>query len=303
MPPGRRELIYSALKKDMEAVAEAHGVGKTYAQASKVFQELKKAEARYSYLFGKDGKNSLAGNALNAIKSLEKGDKSGLVKMLDALPEAHRKEVVATAFNDILNGRPTGKGFDFRDWSNFYDALERNKLKSALMANLPPESQKTLENLASVSKLISNAFEKRAKIGNLAEFDTLKSRLWELAKRTAMNVAVGEGVGSAIGVPGVGAVLGVLKSVGVESMRRSGKDAVAKAIDRLLSSREFLNLAIKTSKGVRLSNRELKEVANTGAFRRFASAFLEKNIPSNREKLLRYLVFGKIQTGGKENGD
>lgn len=222
-------------------------------------------------LFGKQVDGSLIGNLTGAVNALPKGDASGMIKLLQAIPRDMRPQVVATGLNTAFGKTARSGTLNFNSFANWYEGLQRNRQAyTALMSNLPPEARQRLADLHRVSRSISLATRERITTGRIQAVqqelqgaDTLMASLYGLAKRAAIGVPV-EAVTSVMGLPGAGI------TAGIASALTKGKTSALKAADALVSSPEFIQAA--RAAGTPRQVQAARAMANSSAFARFMSA-------------------------------
>lgn len=243
-----RDRVLTTLRADQEAVATAAGQGETWALAQQTARAYKGLQDDMSSLFGKALDGTFTGTGANglqgAVKAVSAGDSAKLVRLLSAVPEPMRAEVVATGIGTMFRTAATKGEMNFGAYAKWYEGLKRNRQAyAALMSNLPLSARKQLEALYRVSDGISLATRERITTGRIQAVqqelkgaDTLMANLYGLAKRASAGAAA-EAVTAPIGLPGAGI------SAGIASALTKGKPDTMKAVDALISSPEFIRMA------------------------------------------------------------
>jgi hypothetical protein len=244
-------------------------------------------------LFGKNLDASVVPGLGGAMKAASAGDPTKLVKMLSAVPDSMRQEVVASGMQTVFRNAATRGEINFTGYAKWYEGLLRNKQAyHAVMANLPGPARKQLSDLYRVSKGISDSLSARTKTGlhgsivkSLEEApDTLAGRLYELAQHA------GKGLGKAIAVDAVGGHGSGLAMGLYSAVRGAGKSNTVKAVDELITSPEFEQLA--RTAGTRQQTASVRAFAYSKPFNRFVRAIGNPREMSNRERW----VLGAMQT-------
>lgn len=284
---GLAKKIYGLLSDDQGAVAEAAGAGKLNAAAKAATVVRKGMENDLASLFGKHLDGSIVGDVGQAMKSAAAGDTSKLVNLLRATPESMRGEVVASGLQTVFRNAATRGEINFTGFAKWYEGLLRNKqAHAAVMSNLPKAARKQLSDLYRVSKGISDSLGARIKTGLRSSVleamnapDTLATKLYGLAgsvgKGLAVDVVGGHGAGMA---------------TALYSALSRNKTPAAKAIDTLLTSTEFVNLA--RNAGTPKQPAAIAAMSNSPPFRKFMRTIHQQNATSEwrQQWLARALV-------------
>ncbi|MBL4759530.1 MAG: hypothetical protein JKY80_01570 [Mariprofundaceae bacterium] len=240
---GNLDQVYKVISEDQQAIVGTFGLGAEYSLARKLVATRKGLEKEAVSLLGKDLGNSIIPRMTQSATALSKGDVSKLARMMDSIPAVRRQEVAATMLNDIFTqgGRKGGRSIS-EGFAGAYAGLNRNpSAKAELFKHLPNIAERRFDDIGKVATGIfrSKALENKSKTAR----DLISSmndggmfaRIYGASKR----VVPLEGIGQAVGIPGVGAVAGLLSTLG----KRTPKTEIA---DKLIASREF-RLAIEAA--------------------------------------------------------
>lgn len=239
--------LESELMRDQRAAIEPYGMLPVFDAARTAVATRKALEDDLISLFGRDLSASFVGTGGNglpgAVRAVAQGDATRLVRLIQAIPEASRREVVASGIATAFRTAGTKGEISFSQYAKWYEGLMRNRQAyAALMSNLPLSARKHLHALYKVSNGIAAASRERittGRIGAVNEYlkdsDTLISRIQDAASRGAIGAAVGTAVTPVAG-PGIGATVATI-------LTKPPKSNVAEAVDKLLVSPDFIKLA------------------------------------------------------------
>lgn len=280
---GLAKKLYGLLSDDQAAVVGRLGMTDTYNAARQAVAVRKGLEDDMVSLFGKQLDGSLVGDLSAAVNALPKGDASKLIKLLKAIPEDMRQNVVASGLNTAFGKSARNGSLNFNSYANWYEGLLRNKQAyAAVMSNLPPAARKQMSDLYRVSRGVSLATRERITTGRIQAVqqelqgaDTLMSNLYGLAKRAAVGVPA-EAAATAVGMPGAGL------SAGIASALTKGKPNALKAADTLISSPEFIQAA--KAAGTPQQGAAARALAYSRPFTKFVRAVGAPREMSNRER-------------------
>jgi hypothetical protein len=281
-------MLEDGLKKDQRAVLEQHGMAGKWDLAQKTVATYKGVQNDLAALFGEKLDQSFVGKISTAMKALPAGDPTQLIKLLKAVPESMRQDVVASGLNTAFGKTATNGNVSFAKYATWYEGLLKNKQSHmAVMSNLPPEARKQLSDLYRVSKGISSATRERITTGrinaikdDLKPIDNLTGRMYSTARHSAVSATVGTAVGAVFG-PGAGAAF-------ASALSKGAKPEAIKAVDKLLVSPEFIELARKTAHGVRPEQQEaIHRFIQSPGWRRFA--YIMK-MPANTSASQRWVT-------------
>ncbi len=235
---GSLKRLYGALTEDQQAAAEALGAGELFSSAKQLVASRKAIEDDLAAVLGKDLSGALTAKSGNAIKRLGAGDFKDFDKIMRSIPEDQRQRVVMTSLNEALtSGSRMEKQLSIPGFVDWFEGLQRNRqAKRRLYTYMPRGSRGELENIYRVAKGMREANKERITTGriqalmeNFANEGGMLAKLYGVGKQ----VAVAEGAGSAVGLPGAGTV-GVMARV-----MSKEKTPITKAADSLLSSQQF----------------------------------------------------------------
>jgi hypothetical protein len=285
--------LYGTLSDDQGAVANAAGVGDLYGAAKASVSVRKGIEDDLASLFGKNLDQSLVRPLSGSIKLLPQGDPSNFIRLVKSIPESMRQQVVASGLNTAFGKSATNGNVSFSHFANWWEGLQRNQQSfNAVMANLPPEARRQLTDLYRVAKGISSATKERITTGRInaikAEFkpaDNLGARLYEAAKHQVVAVGAGAATGattSAILGPVAGSAVGAAVT---SALSKGAKPAVIKAVDKLITSPEFIDLAKKVNAGAAPEQkRAVLRLVHSANWKRFAHLAKQPINPTAAER-------------------
>ncbi len=242
MQQGQLDALYSTLTRDQEALVNAVSpdLGAIYQGAKSLVAQRKTLESGLQTVLGKDLSGSIATSLGSSVKQLGVGNFKNFDNIIARIPQADRQSAIATALNDAFTAKsgqrqlsPTG----FADW--WGGVTRHGAARSRFEKHLPEDAIKRLDDIATVARGISDASKQTRHTGisrnalddYLGEGGVI-SRIWGIAKPAV----AAEGVGSAVGVPGLGATIAV-----VAGMRKNAVPIQQKAAD-LLASPQLGNL-------------------------------------------------------------
>lgn len=240
-----------------------------------------------SALFGKNlDRTFVAGGDVGlpgAVRGLASGDAARLTRLLSAVPEDLRPQVVASGISTVFRNAATRGEMNFTAYAKWWAGLERNRQAySAIMSALPLSSRKQLTALARVSQGISDSLATRTKTGALNTIkqemmaaDGLMESLFSIAKRSAVAVPA-EALSSAAGLPGAGV------SAALASALTKGKPKSMAAVDQLIASPEFAAL-VKERAGTPAQKQAVRRLAKSKDFAKLLRAINVEMSLSDRE--------------------
>jgi hypothetical protein len=279
------DMVEGALRKDQEAVAAQFGMQDTWNLAQKTAGTYKGVQQDLTALFGKKLDGTIVRNLSASVASLAKGDTTTFTRLIAAVPEDMRQEVVASGLNAAFGKSARNGVINFGSYARWFEGLQRNsQAMGALMSNLPPSARQKLRDLYVVSDAISKATRERITTGRLTEGmraiekqlegpDTLMARTYEAASK-ATGGAAAEAVTTSMGIPGVG-VAAALAS----ALRTGPKAGAFEAADKLIASQDFIRLARAATPEARET--AVRSMARGQAFARFmASIRTPRDLPA-----------------------
>lgn len=235
---GSLKRLYGALSDDQQSAAEALGAGEMFSAAKQLVASRKAIEDDLAAVLGKDLSGALTAKTGAAIKNLGSGNYKEFDKIMQSIPKDMQQRVVMTSLNDAFTaGSRMEKQLSAPGFVDWFSGLQRNRqAKNRLYAYMPRGSRGTLENMYRVAKGMREASKERITTGriqglmdNFAQEGGMLSKLYGVGKQ----VAVAEGAGTAIGVPGAGTAGVIARAMSKE------KTPIMKAADELLSSQQF----------------------------------------------------------------
>lgn len=268
--------LESELMKDQRNVVEQYGQTPTFDLARQTVAVRKGLEDDMTSLFGKDLQGSLVGDLSSGTLALAKGDTSRFTRLINAVPEAMRKEVATSALLHGFGQNAKNNAINFNSYAKWYEALQQNRpAYAALMKHIDPEARKQLRDLYTVSKGISAATKERITTGRLRTVqqemegpDNAISRVFDAVKRSSGAIAAGT-LTTALGHHGAGL------AAGLASALTPGKTPVMKAADALIVSPEFRALAMNAGNAAKATQAKqdalAKALADSRAWKRFLS--------------------------------
>jgi len=294
---GLAKKLYSLLSDDQAAVVKQAGMQDTYDAARAAVATRKGIEDDLASLFGRNLDQSMVGQLGTAMKAASRGDASQITGLLKAVPDGMRQDVVASGLGTVFRNAATRGEMNFSSYAKWYEQLLRNKQAySAVMSNLPGAARKQLSDLYRVSKGISDSMNARIKTGlrssvleEMKAPDTLASRLFDMAKHAGKGLAA-----DAVGGHGAGVAMGVFSA-----LRGGAKPSAIKAIDELLTSPEFMQLA--RNAGTTSQASAVRSLAFSKGFNKFARAVGNPREMSNRERWIANAMQSQNNFGGADN--
>jgi len=264
---GLAKKYYGLLAKDQLRAADAAGQKWPYLAAQYATKLRKGVEDDMTALFGRELDKSIATPVASAVTAAAKGDAAKLAKVLQAVPEDMRRDVVAAGLQAAFRTQGTPGPISFSHYAKWYGGLLSNKQAYAtVMTNLEPAARKQLSDLYRVSRGIAEASRERITTGRIQAAtelfrapDSLAGRLYDAAHRGAVGAAVGTTVGYLAG-PGIGGAI-------ASALTKGPKPAAIRAVDALIASPEFDRLARAANPAQQQS--AVKKVAASANFARF----------------------------------
>lgn len=292
---GLAKKYYSLLTKDQEAAVGPENA-ELVQQAKAATSVRKGMEDDLTSLFGKNVDGSIVPQLRGAMRSATQGDSSKIVKLLGAVPPSLKQQVVAGGMQTFFRNAATRGDLDFSGYAKLYEGLLRNKQSyAAIMNNLPEGAAQKLSDLYKVSRGISDSLNARISTGLRSSVleelkgapDTLAGRLFDVAKHAGKGLAA-----DAVGGHGAGLAMGVFSA-----LKGTAKPNAIKALDELLTSPEFLNLA--RSQKTPGEPKAIKEFALSKAFNKFSAAVGKAPELSNRERFVLNALQESHANGGE----
>jgi hypothetical protein len=194
---GMLKALYKRLRSDQDAAAEGMGVADISQAANGLVKQRKHLEDNLSKLLGKDLERSISPVVGQSLKGLAKGNVDKWDSVMSKIPDKMRSEVVVSALNDVFRGSGLdGQSLSPVMFTKFMNDLDRSPaIKKRLYKELPEGSVKALENLRTVSKGVSTAYQDRIPTGRIAALfddnDGLLRRLMGKGVMVAMAAKAG----------------------------------------------------------------------------------------------------------------
>jgi hypothetical protein len=292
---GLAKQLYAALLADIDDLARSIGpeAAQSFTTARAVTATQKSLQDDLVSLFGRDISRTMVDDLAGAVKGLAKGDADRFTNLLNAVPRDLRRQVVVSGITSAF-GKATQNGqLNFLAYTQWYEGLLRNRTAyRTLIGNLPRGAQKQFSDLYRVSRgilLSTREFSNNGKSLQTGMFDadTALQRLYGVAKRAAIGIPV-EAAATATGFPGMGVASGITSAL------MGGKKPVGiQAVDNMLVSPQFRNMV--ASAGTADEIAAARALANTGPFKRFASAI---NLPLSESEKFILSIF---QSGAQAN--
>lgn len=242
MQQGQLDALYSTLTRDQEALVNSVSpeLASVYKGAKSVVAQRKELESSLQSVLGKDLSGSIATSLGSSVKQLAQGNFKNFDNIIKHIPEASRQDAIVTALNDAFTSGSAQRQLSADGFSKWWgDVSRQGAARDRFAKYLPDDAIKRLDDIATVAKGIADASKQTVRTGvsrgaledYLGEGGVV-SRIWGIAKPAL----VAEGLGSAAGVPGLGATIAV-----VAGMRKNAVPIQQKAAD-LLASPQLGNL-------------------------------------------------------------
>lgn len=185
---GQLKGLYGAMKRDQNKIATEfstpeNGLSQLTEMADGMTKSRKQIEDNLVSLIGKDLNKDLMTVVGTRVKGLAKGDVKQFRNTIEQIPKNLRSQAVLSAMNDVFKGSGVGQqSLSPTQFTKFMNSLDRSPTtKKALFDNLPPDSIKAIENLATLNRGISRALPDKITTGRIAAFfeenNTLMKRL------------------------------------------------------------------------------------------------------------------------------
>jgi hypothetical protein len=242
MQQGQLDALYSTLTRDQEALVNSVSpeLASVYKGARSVVAQRKELESSLQAVLGKDLSGSIATSLGSSVKQLSQGNFKNFDNIIRHIPDASRQDAIVTALNDAFTSGSAQRQLSADGFSKWWgDVSRQGAARDRFAKYLPDDAIKRLDDIATVAKGIADASKQTVRTGvsrgaledYLGEGGVV-SRIWGIAKPAL----AAEGIGSAIGVPGLGATIAV-----VAGMKKNAVPIQQKAAD-LLASPQLGNL-------------------------------------------------------------
>lgn len=288
------DMVESALRKDQEAAASQYGMQDTWNLAQKTARAYKSVQQDLTALFGRQLDGTIVRDLSAGVANMAKGDTTRFAKLISAVPEDMRQEVVASGLATAFGKSARNGSINFNSYARWYEGLQRNgQAMNALMSNLPKEARQQLRDLYVVSNAISKATRERITTGRLTEGmraiesqleapNNLMARAYEAASKAA-GAAAAEAVTTSVGLPGAGLAAGL-----ASALRSGPKTGAFEAADKLFASPDFIRLARAATPEARAS--ALEAMSRGRPFGRLMATLGVPRDQSVRERWLQQAV-------------
>lgn len=271
--------LYAALSEDQLANVSRVGGSDLRANlelANDLYAQVKNVEDEIMSAFGRDRQGSIASRLRSAISTAQRGDVSGLQRVINVIPEDLRGEAVASAIREVASSTQAGeRGFGFSQFTNFYSSLRRNPQAYRQVAEaIGPDADRVMRDLYEVSRRVTDARANIISTGRanqpLIEAMRAEGLMGRFLGTTAGRRTVQAGTTGAGGVVGglPGAMLG--DALG-DVLARVQPDRLQRA-SQLFRSDDFKALVEQVATQETVPAATVNRVANSRDFRRWAEA-------------------------------
>ncbi|WGM02970.1 hypothetical protein [Arsenophonus nasoniae] len=154
----RMKDLYSTLSDDMHVIAKQYGVDEKVKLAKQIGAQRFKIQKAFQNVAGKTLDKSITNQVTNAISNLAKGEKAQFYKVMNAIPEKQRHQVIATSLNDIFS-KGTKKSSDnmFTGMVDTWAAMKDKGTEKTLYRYLSPDARASLESMYRLAKNVQQA--------------------------------------------------------------------------------------------------------------------------------------------------
>lgn len=278
-----RELstLETALRADQAGAAKAAGVSDVWELAQATSKQYKALQDDLSGLFGKELDKSAAPFLKTAVKTVGEGDTGKFLKLMEFTPPEMRQEVVASGLSSFFQRTTRGGEMNFAGYARWFDGLQKNKKAyTAVMSNLPPETVRSLKDLANVARGVAMAkgeFIATGKAINpkvLEAADTMAGKFYDEVRRRGVSGIAAEVMGSTAGAPGLASALA--------SATMRNRPSILQAADALIASPEFI--AAAKAAGTPSQQKAAAALAYSKPFTKFVRAVGNPETMTDRER-------------------
>jgi len=264
-----------------------------------LFKQKYALEKRIINVFGKEADGSVASLMRNAITAGSKGNIAPLNKLLKVVPKDLQRETIATALmaqtRQVTSDMATdtaGTRFGFTQYAKLYRQLRDNApVYNQIVKILGPESHDLLNGLYVVSKRISDAQANVLTTGK-ANQGLVGAMKAEGLIKSVVDTTAGKVISTGVAAAGGGPIAAAFVT-GIQSAISTGGKDVMQEAGKLMSSREFQDLAIKAASGDDVSPVMIKKLVMSERFKNFATA---AKLPANAAEREAW-VTSALQTG------
>ena len=297
--------LYAALSEDQLANVSRVGGEDLRANlelANNLYSQGKNVDTEIVSAFGKDRQGSIASRLRSAISTAQRGDVSGLQRVINVIPEDLRGEAVASAIREVASSTQAGeRGFGFNQFTNFYSSLRRNPQAYRQVAEaLGSDADRVMRDLYEISRRVTDARANVISTGRanqpLIESMRAEGLLGRFMGSTAGRRAVQAGTTGAGGVAGgpIGAMVG--DAFG-DMLARARPDRLQRA-SALFRSDDFKALMDEVATQPEPSARTINRVANSRPYRNWAETM---GIEDPRNWLQSAILSSTVEMGEQED--
>ena len=296
--------LYAALSEDQLANVSRVGGEDLRANlelANNLYSQGKNVDTEIVSAFGKDRQGSIASRLRSAISTAQRGDVSGLQRVINVIPEDLRGEAVASAIREVASSTQAGeRGFGFNQFTNFYSSLRRNPQAYRQVAEaLGSDADRVMRDLYEISRRVTDARANVISTGRanqpLIESMRAEGLLGRFMGSTAGRRAVQAGTTGAGGVAAgpIGAMVG--DAFG-DMLARARPDRLQRA-SALFRSDDFKALMDEVATQPEPSARTINRVANSRPYRNWAETM---GIEDPRNWLQAAILSSTVEMGEQE---
>lgn len=278
---GQLKLLYGKLTDDQFANAVRIGgdeVEDLLKNANRLTAKRKELEQTLVKILGRDLQGSISTKLKSAITSGAKGDISNTNRILQAIPEELRKEAILTAIQDATRaGDIQGNvNFGLAQFRTLYQNLKNQEpIFTAISKELGPETTKVLDELAEISRRITEARANVAQTGkaNQALLTSIQAEsvLEKFLTGSTTARIVGGLTGTAASflspIPGVGGLL----ATAFASIKFTPKNRL-KLLGDLFNDTKFRQMIREVAETGNVSEETLSSVAKLPLYKRWAKS-------------------------------
>jgi hypothetical protein len=241
--------------------------------ANLIYAKERALGTRIVNAFGEDLLGGIARKMNAAISESAKGDPGEFTRLMKAVPDDLKKEVVATALAAATrSGRGAERGgFGFSEFASLYPKLRANPpVYKQIVDALGPQSASALRDLFQVSKRMTEARANVLTTGKANQALVDSMNVESLMAKVMDSTAAKRTVGAAVSLTGPFApIAGAVMPDILDAMSKGNPDAV-QAAGKMFVSPEFQNLLIEVATKPEASKKAINRVANSPRFREFA---------------------------------
>jgi hypothetical protein len=223
--------------------------------------------------YGEDLLGGIARKMNSAISESAKGDPGEFTRLMKAVPDDLKKEVVATALTAATrSGRGAERGgFGFSEFATLYPRLRANPpVYKQIVQALGPKAASALRDLYQVSKRITEARANVLTTGKANQALVNSLNVESLIAKVMDSAAAKRSVGAAVSLTGPFApIVGAVMPDILEAMSKGNPDAV-QAAGKMFVSPEFQGLLTEAATKPEPSKKAINRVATSQQFRDFA---------------------------------